>query len=62
MTLYQFLKTYKRFYKKREKTDIRQSMTKKKQKSWNLFYLTGYFMRPLKMAINHFFFNRSFCS
>ena len=34
----------------------------KTQKSWNLFYLTGYFINPLKTAINHFFFNRSFCS
>ena len=32
------------------------------EKSWTLFYLTGYFMKPLKMAINHFFFSRSFCS
>ena len=31
-------------------------------KSCTLFYLTGCFMKPLKIAINHFFFNRSFCS
>ena len=30
------------------------------EKSWTLFYLTDYFMKSLKMAINHFFFNRSF--
>ena len=28
----------------------------------SMFYLIGYFIRHLKMAINHFFFNRSFCS
>ena len=63
MKSYQFFKIYKRFYKKREKTVIQQSMRKEKlRKVGLLFYLTGYFMKPLKMAINHFFFSRSFCS
>ena len=63
MKSYQFFKICKRFYKKREKAVIQQSMRKEKtEKSWNSFFLTGYFMKPLKMAINYFFFNRSFCS
>ena len=61
MKSYQFIKIYIRFYKKREKTVIQQSM-RKTEKSWTLFYLTGYFMKPLKMIINQFFFNRAFCS
>ena len=60
MKSYQFFKIYKRFYKKREKTVIQQSMRKEKLRK-NI-YLTGYFMKPLRMAINHFFFSRSFCS
>ena len=48
MKSYQFFKIYKRFYKKREKTVIQQSMRKEKtEKSWNFFYLKGYFMKPL---------------
>ena len=43
----QFFKIYKSFYKKREKT---------------VFYLAGYFMKPVEMAVNNFLFNRSFCS
>ena len=61
----QSFKIYKRFYKKREETrNSHTSVNEKRRnkKSWNFFYLTGYFMKPLKMAINHFFFNRSFCS
>ena len=60
MKPYQFFKIYKRFYNKREKTDIRQSIRKERLR--NFFYLTGYFMKTLEMAINHFFLNRSFCS
>ena len=59
----QFFKIYKRFYKKREKNNHTTVIEKRKtEKRWNLFYLTGYFTKPLKMAINHFFFNRPFCS
>ena len=48
MKSYQFFKICKRFYKKREKTVIQQSMRKEKtEKSWNFFYLKGYFMKPL---------------
>ena len=63
MKSYQFFKIYKRFHKKRKKTVIQQSMRKEKtEESWIPFYLNGYLMKPLKMAINHFFFNISFCS
>ena len=59
----QFFKFYIRFYKKKEKNTHKAVNEKRKtEKSWTFFYLTGYFMKPLKMAINHFFFNRSFCS
>ena len=60
MKSYQFFKIYIRFYKKRENTHVAVS-EKKTEKIWTLFYLTGYFM-TLKMAVNHFFFSRSFCS
>ena len=63
MKSYQFFKIYKRFYKKREKNNHTAVNEKRKsEKNWNLFYLTGYFVKPLKMTINHFFFNRSFYS
>ena len=66
MKSFQFFKIYKHFYEKRKKTE-KSSHTavnekRKTKQSWNLLYLTGYFMKPLKMAINHFFFNKSFCS
>ena len=35
---YQFFKIYKRFYKKKEKKLIQQSMGKKTGKCWTLFY------------------------
>ena len=39
MKFYQFFKINKRFYKKREKTLIQQTMRKRKtEKSWTLFY------------------------
>ena len=53
-------KIYLRFYERREKTLMLQSMKKKNEEIWTLFYSTGYFM-TLKMAINLFFFNKSFC-
>ena len=57
MKSYQFFKMYKPFYKKREKAVIQQSMRKVGFFSFNrLFY------EALEMAINHFFFSRSFCS
>ena len=59
----QFFKIYKRAYKKREKTVIERINEKRKtDKSCTLFYLTDYFIKPLKMSIKHFFFNRSFYS
>ena len=63
MKSYQFLKIYKCVCKNSEKTVIQRVNEKRKtEKSCTLFYLTGYFMKPLKMTINHFFFNRSFSS
>ena len=63
MKSYQFFKIYKCVYKKREKTVIQRVNEKRKtEKSCTLFYLTGYSVKPLKITINHFFFNRSFCS
>ena len=60
MKVYQFFKIYKRFYKKGEKNSHTIVNEKRKtEKSWDLFYLIGYFMKPLKMAVNHFFFNPS---
>ena len=47
-------------FKKREKSHTAVNEKRKTEKCWTLFYLTDYFMKPLKMAINHFFFNRSF--
>ena len=55
MKFYQFFKIYKR--KNSHTTDNEKRKT---MKSWTSFYLTGYFMKPLKMAINHIFFNRYF--
>ena len=57
----QFFKIFIRFYKKREHTHAAFNEQSKTEKTWTLFYLTGYFM-TLKVAINHFFFNRSFSS
>ena len=63
MKSYQFFKIYNRFYKEWEKSSHTAVNEKiKTKKSWDFIYLTGYFMKPLKMAINHFFFNSSFCS
>ena len=55
---YQFSKIYKRFHKEKEKTLTQQSMRKEKLRKVG----TGYFIKPFKITINHFFFNRSFCS
>ena len=46
---------------KRKNNHAAVNKKQKTEKIWTLFYLTGYFM-TLKMAINHIFFNRSFCS
>ena len=62
MKSYQFFEIYKRFYKKREKTLIQQSMRKEKLRKVGFCFITGYFIKPFKMTVNHFFFNRSFCS
>ena len=52
MKSYQFFKIYKSFYKKREKNSHTAINEKRKtEKSWNFFYLTGYFMKPLKTNI-----------
>ena len=62
MKFYQFFKINKRFYKKREKTLIQQTMRKEKLRKVGLCFIIGYFIKPYKMIINNFFFNRSFCS
>ena len=61
MKSYQFFKICKRFYKKKEKTLVQQSMKKRTEKSWTLFY-NSYFIKSFKITVNHFFFNRSFCA
>ena len=49
MKSYQFFKIYKRFYKKREKTVIQQSMRKEKtEKSWNFFLFNSLFYEALE--------------
>ena len=58
---YQFFKIYKRFHKEREKTPIQQSMRKEKLRKVRLCFITGCFINPFKMIINHFFnFSSSF--
>ena len=49
------------FEEKRKNNHAAVNEKRKTEKIWTLFYLTGCFM-TLKMVINHFFFNRSFCS
>ena len=61
MKSYQFFKIYIRLFKKREKTFKQQSSRKEKLRKFGLsLFLAVYFM-TLKIAYNHFFFNRSFC-
>ena len=49
MKSYQFFKIYERFYKKREKTVIQQSMRKEKtEKSWNFFLFNRLFYEALE--------------
>ena len=60
MKSYQFSEIYKHFYKKREKTLIQQSMREKKLRKVGLCFVTVYIIKPLKMSVNHFFFNRFF--
>ena len=62
MKSYQFSEIYKHFYKKREKMLIQQSMREKKLRKVGLCFVTVYIIKPLKMSVNHFFFNRFFCS
>ena len=52
MKSYQFFKIYRRFNKKREKTLIQQSARKEKMEKVGICFITGYFIRPFKMAIN----------
>ena len=58
MKSYQFFKIYKRFYKKKKKKRIQQSIRKEKLRKVGICY----FIKPFKMTVNQFFFNRSFCS
>ena len=51
MKSYQFFKIYKRFYKKREKTVIQQSMRKEKLRKVGLCFITGCFIKPLKIIV-----------
>ena len=60
MKSYQFFKIYKRFIRKRKNSHTAENEKRKTEKIF--FYLTGYFMKLLKMAINHFFFSSSFYS
>ena len=64
MKSYQFFKIYKRLYKKRDKIHIVLNEKWKAEKSWTMFYkrLFSKTLENVKMIINHFFFNRSFCS
>ena len=52
MKSYQFFKIYRRFNKKREKTLIQQSARKEKMEKVGICFITCYFIRPFKMAIN----------
>ena len=58
---YQFLKIYKRFDKERQGT-ICSSQWEKKNWEKLEFFITGSFIKPLKIAINPFSFNSCFCS
>ena len=58
---YQFLKIYKRFDKERERA-ICSSQWEKKNWEKLEFFITGSFIKPLKIAINRFSFNSYFCS
>ena len=49
------IKSYKRFYKKREKALMQQSLRKEKLRKAGLCFVTGYFIKPFKMTVNHFF-------
>ena len=60
MKSHQLFKIYKRFYKKREKIVMQQSIRKEKLRK--IFLFNRFFYEVLEKAINHFFFNRSFCS
>ena len=48
---------------RKKKIVMQQSKSKQKlSKGCTLFYLTSCYMKPLRITINHFFFNRYFCS
>ena len=55
MKSYQFFKVYKHFGKEREKTAIQKSKRKEKLSKVGLCFITGCFIEPFKMIINHFF-------
>ena len=60
LSVFQDLQTL--LWEKRKSSHTAVIEKRRTEKSWNLFYLTDYFMKPSKMAINHFFFSRFFCS
>ena len=62
MKHHNFLLIYKRFIRKEENSQTVVNEKRKNKKNCALFYLTGYFMKPLIMALKHFFLNRSFYS
>ena len=53
---YQFFRIYKSFDKEREKALIQQSMRKEKLREVGICFITGCFLKPFKMIINHFFY------
>ena len=55
MKSYHLLKFYKCFDKKREESLIQQSMKKEKVRKAGLCFMTGCFLKPFKILINHFF-------
>ena len=68
MKSHQFFKIYYCLDKEREKTLIQESMRKEKLRTVRLCFITGYFLKPFQMQINHFFFfisqahsQRNFC-
>ena len=56
MKSYQFFRIYKSFDKEREKTLMQRSMRKEKLREVGICFITGCFLKPFKMIINHFFY------
>ena len=59
MKLYQFFKIYKRFDKERGKTLTHYSIRKENLRKVGLCFITGCFIKPLKVIINNIFFGNS---